>query len=108
MKKLWEDVRETLDSGAVSIIWDGCHKIYIVMDEEQHNLMVDDYGYEIHHRLDEINEDIAYEFLKHWFYESCGLRFISEVHMDFDDSNKGYRNIISQFAISYEEDDDID
>jgi hypothetical protein len=33
MEERWDDVEAALDSGAKAITWDGCHKIYISIED---------------------------------------------------------------------------
>ena len=82
-------------NGAVSIAFDTCHKIYILEDEEQHELMKS-YGYDPLIRISEIGEDRALETLQGWFEESCALRFISSVRSVPEDPNKGFTDVIAQ------------
>ena len=99
----WREIRTTLDS-AVSIAWDTCHKIYILMDEPEHQQM-ESYGYDPLLRLDEIGgPDYAYSLLREWFEESCGLRFVSAVKTVPGNPNDGFTSLISQF----EDEDDLE
>jgi len=62
-------------SNAVSISWEGCHKIYIELDQASHDRQVK-YGYEpvmVEDKQDALNE------LYEWFDRSCGLRFIHAI-----------------------------
>ena len=51
--------------------WDGCHKIYIIEDNEDYE-MAKGYGYDIYD-ISEIEEK---------YDESCGLRFIQNWKLD--------------------------
>jgi hypothetical protein len=80
-----ELIDKALES-AVALAWDGCHKIYILMDDEQANL-TRSYGYGnsdgdsefqwIEHEPD--GRARAAATLRDWWDYSCGLRFISTV-----------------------------
>ena len=69
--ELYDKVLEAL-VGAVSIAWDGCHKIYIMADEVSQENM-NSWGYNLVpvHDLEE-SLDTLYE----WYENSCHLRFI--------------------------------
>ncbi len=102
----WEDVADALND-AISIAWDGCHKIYVLLDEEEHKLM-DGYGYDPLLRLDSIGKDKALAELKEWYDVSCGLRFVNSVRSFPADPNKGFTQIIPQFSEEDEYDEDED
>ncbi len=92
--------------GAVSIAWEGCHKIYILMDEEQHEQMIS-WGYNESGshllRLDKIGFNSALEILRDWFEQSCGLRFINAVSTVKGDPNLGFQDVIAQFETDDED-----
>jgi hypothetical protein len=109
----WAEVEAELTE-AKGIAWDTCHKIYILMDEEQMAQMRE-YEYDplipISH-LDAGNPDrsdaslqrAALAQLHEWYDASCGLRFINSVRTNKEDPNEGFTSLIRQFA-SDEEDD---
>lgn len=98
----WENIAAVLRTDAVSIAWDTCHKIYVLLDEPQHKLMAS-YGYDPLYRIDAIGgPDAALAILRQWWDESCGLRFINSVRTVPGDPNDGFTDLIPQFA---EEDD---
>ena len=69
--ELYDKVLEAL-VGAVSIAWDGCHKIYIMADEvSQENMSSWGYCLVPVHDLDE-----SLNTLYGWYSSSCPLRFI--------------------------------
>lgn len=94
--ELWNDVEEAL-ADAKGMYFDGCHKIYLAMDDGIVKQQIE-WGYE-HHEPD-IN------LLKHWFDESCPLRFVNAVHTNVENPNAGYEQLIPQFA--FDEDDEED
>lgn len=99
---IWSVVEDMLDN-AKGMYWDGCHKIYLAMDDEERATMIG-YGYDHHEpNLDE---------LKRWFETSCGLRFVNAVFHNEQDSNKGFVGLIPQFYFedmeADEEDEDDD
>lgn len=100
----WDEVYDHLRN-AYSMAWDGCHKIYINMDQEQHEKMVS-YGYgEDGSQLrltNEIAEDA--ELIERCWAESCGLRFINAVSTN----NLGdmvFTGLIEQFEFDEDEEE---
>jgi hypothetical protein len=71
------DIEYALET-AKGIAWDTCHKIYILMDDNQMELMTQ-YGYDplIHAKDTTPSEMLA--TIKKWYKDSCGLRFIDQV-----------------------------
>ena len=73
---------------ASAMHFDGCHKIYLSMDEATVDQMVE-YGYTV--------EPADFDTLKEWFDGSCWLRFIEAI------SNKNdFESVVPQFAIEEE------
>ncbi len=73
-----KDLRQKIEN-CHSIAWDTCHKIYILMDEEQTEKMKG-YGYETLIEANySTNNHLLYSTVLHWYRESCGLRFIEAV-----------------------------
>ena len=83
---------------AKGIAFDTCHKIYVLMDDEQVELMRS-YGYGDANDPDslltssQLTPKQMSDKVVDWFLGSCGLRFISAVYSD----ERGFVNIISQF-----------
>lgn len=100
----WDKVEDALTE-ADSIAFDGCHKIYVLLDSEQTALMRE-YGYEWVVPVSDRNA--ALETLSDWYEDSCGLRFISSVATNHDDPNAGFENLISQFEFEEDEDEGLD
>jgi hypothetical protein len=102
----WAKVEGAL-AGAKSIAWEGCHKIYVLMDDEQTEEMRQ-YGYDqAPSQLVLVTDPSeALATLREWYDASreCGLQFISAVRTvpAGVDPNVGFTNLIPQFA----EDDD--
>ena len=97
-------------SEAKGIAFDTCHKIYVLMDDEQVDLMRS-YGYGDANDPDslltssQLTPKQMSDKVVEWFLGSCGLRFISAVYSD----ERGFVNIISQFeGNEYDEDEDED
>jgi hypothetical protein len=91
----FDKVEEVINE-ARGIAWDTCHKIYVLMDDEQMALM-GTYGYDPLISADEMSADEMLETLKKWYDESCGLRFINAVRSHPSDPNLGFIDLISQF-----------
>lgn len=99
MDDAWNTVSDAVDN-AKGMYWDGCHKIYIAMDDEQATVQ-EEYGYDYY--------EPDFELLKDWFDQSCFLKFVQAVSYNKEDPNAGYVSLIPQFA--FEEDEgyhDID
>ena len=88
-------------SEAEAIAWDNCHKIYILMDTEQVELMRG-YGYDPIITNEEMNPDDMFGLVQEWYQDSCGLRFIQAVSTNDIDPNAGFESLISQ-GEEYEE-----
>lgn len=90
----WEGV-ETAISQCKGIAWDGCHKIYILMDDQQMAQMAE-YGYDPLISASEKNAYDLFETVQEWYEDSCGLRFVNAVQTVDGDPNLGFTDIISQ------------
>jgi len=87
---------------AKAIAWDTCHKIYLLMDNEQVELMRG-YGYDPLITSDEATPEQMLSLLEEWFDDSCALRFISAVSTNHIDPNLGFETLIGQFDDEDEE-----
>lgn len=99
----FEKVEEALEN-AKAIAWDTCHKIYVLMDDEQVALMRQ-YEYDPIITSDEQSPRQMLDTVKSWFDQSCGLRFVNSVTTVpvGKDPNEGFDTLIGQF-----EDDECD
>jgi len=88
-------------SEAEGIAWDNCHKIYLLMDSEQVNLMRG-YGYDLLVTADQMSSDEMFELVENWYNSSCSLRFIQAVSTNHINPNAGFESLVSQFD-EYEE-----
>jgi hypothetical protein len=86
---------------AKGIAWDTCHKIYILMDSEQVDLMRG-YGYDPLITADQMSSDEMFELVEDWYESSCSLRFIDAVSTNHINPNAGFETLVSQFD-DYEE-----
>jgi len=97
----FSEIEEYL-SEAKGIAWDGCHKIYILMDDQEVAKMRE---YEYDPLLTTEHNTPAEMFVSvlRWYRESCGLRFI-QVTSTTEDGTDFY-SLVPQF-FDYEEFDD--
>lgn len=82
-------------SEAKAIAWDTCHKIYLLMDDEQVELMR---GYEYDPLItkEEMTSEEMLLTLEKWYEGSCGLRFIEAVSTNHIDPNAGFESLVEQ------------
>ena len=90
----WGAVESAL-SEARGIAFDTCHKIYILMDEEQMALMKQ-YGYDPLISASDMDSYAMLEKVKEWYEESCGLRFVNAVYTNHENPNDGFLALIPQ------------
>ena len=90
----WNRVEEYLFD-AKGIAFDECHKIYVLMDDEQMALMKE-YGYDPLISSDTMTIDEMLDTLKVWYQNSCMLRFINAVSTNHEDPNLGFIDLIPQ------------
>lgn len=75
---------------AMGIAFDTCHKIYILMDDEQVELMRG-YGYDPLYTIGDMTATAMYDTVVEWYEQSCGLRFVEAVS-----SETGFETLIGQ------------
>jgi hypothetical protein len=75
---------------ARAIAWDTCHKIYLLMDDEQVEQMRE-YDYDPLITAEQATPEIMFRWLEKWWAESCSLRFIEAVSTDNDTPNLGFK-----------------
>jgi hypothetical protein len=91
-------------SDAKGIAWDNCHKIYIMMDDQEVAQMRD-YKYDpLLTSADTAPGRMVAEVLR-WYNESCSLRFISVISTS-EDGDTEFQDFIPQFFEQEEEDDE--
>jgi hypothetical protein len=101
MSKVWDDVEQVLLDGAKGIAFDGCHKIYVLMDDEQMAEMRE-FGYDPLIPAEGHTPEELLETIRDWYEDSCSLRFVQAVHTNHEDPNAGFVSLIEQGA-----DDDL-
>ena len=92
---------------AKAIAFDTCHKIYLLMDDEQVELMRT-YGYDPLVTSAEADPDLMLEMLKDWYESSCNLRFIDAVSTHPTDPNLGFETLIGQGDNFQDDEEDLE
>ena len=77
---------EDVVNEADGIAWDGCHKIYIMMDEQQTQQMID-YEYDYLIKAKDSNPYDMFETVRDWYDKSCALKFIDVTETSDDDTD---------------------
>lgn len=80
---------------AKGIAFDTCHKIYVLMDDDQMALMKG-YGYDPLIAADTTTPEQMLTTIRKWYNDSCGLRFVSGVRSVNGDPNEGFIDLIPQ------------
>lgn len=101
MEKYWAKVEVAVEM-AKGIGFDTCHKIYVLMDDEQMELMKS-YGYDPLLSSDDLTPSEMLETIKGWYEQSCMLRFVSGVRTVAGDPNEGFIDLIPQGVDEEEE-----
>lgn len=91
---VWDEVGEALAT-AKGIAFDTCHKIYILMDDAQMELMRE-YEYDPLIPASEMKPAEMLATIKKWYEDSCALRFVQAVTTNEEDPNKGFESLIPQ------------
>lgn len=100
-------------SEAKAIAWDTCHKIYVLMDDEQVELFRG-YGYgdwnapESLITIDQMGVSELTTVALTWYKQACGLKFIQAIYSNPDNPNEGFVDILGQFAENEDDDDEDD
>ena len=91
----WNAVSEYAEN-CVLIAFDGCHKIYLAMDETEAKFFRDPDNYEF--SFENNTENDLLDILADWYTNSCDLKFIQAVWSNEADPNAGFVSLISQEA----------
>lgn len=100
-EKLWE-IDEYLEE-AKGIAWDTCHKIYILMDDQEVAQMRS-YDYDPLITSDEMTPAEMLGTVLSWYKQSCGLRFIDVTKTGKNGTE--FYTLLGQFEGEEEEDDE--
>lgn len=109
----WEAVKDALRVGK-AIAFDGCHKIYILMDDEEvaqkksYGYGQDDDGSVLLAIEPDQPMEAYFALVYDWFEDSCGLRFIYAVSTNKANPNDGYTTLIGQFDDEDDYEDEYD
>lgn len=98
----FDKVEEAMDD-AILIAWDGCHKIYLAMDDYEAKWFAEEYP----HVLKADAETMLATLIK-WYEESCPLRFVNAVTYNEEDPNAGFETLVAQFADQEDDEDEDD
>ena len=96
MEATWDKVEVAVEM-ARGIAFDGCHKIYVLMDEGQMAEMKG-YGYDPLFSSDDLSPAEMLETIHTWWNASCGLRFVSGIRTVDSNPNDGFITLIPQGA----------
>jgi hypothetical protein len=72
-----KDLREKVSS-CKGIAWDNCHKIYILMTDEE-IVKMREYGYTSLILASDLTPNLLYSVVLHWYKIACPLKFIEAV-----------------------------
>ena len=97
----WDNVVAAVP-GARGIAWDTCHKIYVLLDDGEVDLMRE-IGYDPLISSAEADPEQMLATLQDWYERSCPLRFINSVATNHNDPNAGFTTLVAQ---SFSGDDD--
>jgi hypothetical protein len=98
----FDELKEYLEN-AKGIAWDTCHKIYILMDDQEVAQMRD-YEYDPLITSDEMTPAQMLSTVLHWYEDSCGLRFINVTSTT--DTGTEFYDLVPQFFEDEDEEDD--
>lgn len=92
----WDTVEEYIND-AKGIAFDTCHKIYVLMDDQQMAQMKE-YEYDPLISKDEMSSAEMLATVQKWYEESCFLKFVEAVKTVEGDANEGFTTLIEQGA----------
>lgn len=94
---------EELINEAHSIAYEGCHKVYINLDENQTNVMIG-YGYgegsTFLIKAEDSNPYDLLETVRDWYNNSCSLRLIDAIQTDDEGMDK-FISVVPQGEVEY-------
>jgi len=83
-----EPVADFIDE-AVLVAWDGYHKIYLALDEDEATFFAEHYEQTVRDK-----PDVMMATVIRWWEDSCGLRFVSGVRHNPVEPNAGFVDIV--------------
>ena len=92
----WDKV-EAMVEIAKGIGFDDCHKIYVLLDDEQVEQMKE-YGYTTLIEASDTTPNEMLSTIMEWYENSCSLRFVQAVRTNHSDPNAGFVSLIEQGA----------
>jgi hypothetical protein len=101
---IYERTIDALWDSARLIAWDGCHKMYVAMDDAEAAWFRDNYP-EV---VENDDPEVLAATLVEWWNASCALRFISGVSHNAENPNAGFTDLIPQGAEWDDDEDDED
>ena len=87
-----EPVENYIDE-AILVAFDGCHKIYLALDEIEAKFFRDEYPHVVENTSDTMLATVV-----RWYGESCGLKFVQGVRHNAANPNAGFTSIVDQGA----------
>lgn len=94
------------------IAWDGCHKIYVAMDETEAEWFRNNYNgsEDTSETFHGTPEEMLTTLIK-WYDESCWLRFVTAVRFDTDIMESDFTYLIEQgedWEVEYDTEEEED
>lgn len=87
---LFDSVKEEIHNAHL-VAWDGCHKIYLAMDEIEAQWFLENYP-----EVVVADAETMLATVVKWYERSCWLRFVQAVAHNEEDPNLGYTTLIGQ------------
>lgn len=89
--ELFRRVVDVIDD-AVLVAFDGCHKIYLALDDYEADWFRQYFDYTV-----QDTPEVMLNSVIEWYEDSCPLRFVSSVRRNHDDPSAGFTTLIAQF-----------
>lgn len=92
-----EDIKEIKESLATAkgIAWDTCHKIYVLMDDNQVAL-TKRHGYEAIIESKYASPELMFKALREWYKVSCPLRLINRCETNLNNDTTNFYTLVAQ------------
>jgi hypothetical protein len=96
MQEAWDNVEEAIEDAHL-VAFDGCHKIYLAMDEVEAKWFADNYnGTNCDDRTFRGTPEEMLAMVEEWYNESCALKFVQAVSHNEENPNAGYVSLVDQ------------